>query len=323
SLDEAFLDVTGSEQLFGQATQIARSIKDQIHSSLDLIASVGVAPNKFLAKVASDHDKPDGFCVVTPDRVAEFLGPLDVNRLWGVGHVTGGRLRQLGAQTVADARRFSQNVLEQHFGQQGTQIWELVRGIARRPVVPDRSAKSISRETTFPQDVSDPDILRTILLELTEHLSWRLRQQRLTGSTVFVKVRLSDFRTRIRTRTLTTATSRTHDLWQAAALLLDDCLAGLQQSLRLVGIGIGGLKQACQRQAALFPHEADESAERLDSAADQIRARFGPQAIQHGSVLNRRIQHTSPPDSDAVWRPSQPGDKLRPQPPDTNRDSVE
>ena len=300
SLDEAFLDVTGSEKLFGPADHIARSIKEQIRHQLDLVASVGIAPNKFVAKVASDHDKPNGFCVVTEDRIAEFLAPMDVNRIWGVGQITGNRLRELGAQTIAETRRFSPQVLEQQFGQQGTLIWELVRGIDRRPVVPDRTAKSISRETTFPEDISHPELLRSILLELTEELSWRLRQQELTGSTVFVKARLFDFRNCVRTRKLTAATSRTNDLWQAASCLLDECLKDVRQPLRLLGIGIGGLSHTSQKQGSLFLHETDASAERLDTAADQIRSRFGLSALQHGSVLQRHKQRHSSQNPDAT-----------------------
>jgi len=292
SLDEAFLDVSGSEELFGPAARIGRAIKDEIRDSLQLVASVGIAPNKFLAKIASDHDKPDGYHLVTPDGVRDFLDPLDISRLWGVGHVTATRLRQLGAQTVGDARRFPQPVLEQQFGPQGIKIWELVRGIDKRTVVPDRAAKSISRETTFPQDVADFEILRSILLELTEHIAWRLRQQRLRGSTIFVKTRLSDFRTQIRSRTLATPTDRTSDIWQAATGLLSDCRDGLQQPLRLLGVGVSGLEQPGQRQAALFQHETDQTASRLDVAADQIRARFGSRAIEHGSVMQRRIAKT-------------------------------
>ena len=144
SLDEAFLDVTGSERLFGPAVEIAHRIRREIRQELRLVASVGVAPNKFLAKIASDLDKPDGLVVVDPDRVQEFLDPLSVGRIWGVGRVTGETFSWLGVQTIADLRQLSVETLRQHFGSSGEHFWKLAHGIDDRPVVPDRETKSIS-----------------------------------------------------------------------------------------------------------------------------------------------------------------------------------
>ena len=168
SLDEAFLDVAGCEALFGNAETIGRRIRDDIASELRLAASVGVAPNKFLAKIASDLKKPNGFVVVPPDGVQEFLDPLPVGRLWGVGRASGRVFDKIGVHTIGQLRRLPEDLLVDHFVSHGTHLARLARGIDDRRVVPDRVAKSISHETTFPQNVCDPHILEAWLLDLTE-----------------------------------------------------------------------------------------------------------------------------------------------------------
>ena len=173
SLDEAFLDVTGSEHLFGTAESIGGRIKEDIRAELRLVASVGVAPNKFLAKIASDVNKPDGFVVVPPESVQQFLDPLPVGRLWGVGRVTGHTFQQLGVDTIGQLRTLSLAALEQLAGRVGVRLWNLARGVDDRKVVPDREAKSISHETTFAADLTDPETLRAWLLELTEQVARR------------------------------------------------------------------------------------------------------------------------------------------------------
>jgi DNA polymerase-4 len=161
SLDEAFLDVHGCEGLFGPAPEIARQIKARIRGQTGLVASVGVAPNKFLAKLASDHGKPDGFVIVLPDCVADFLCPLPVGRLWGVGTKGQKRLHALGIRTIGQLAALPERVLADQFGDSGRHIWRLAHGQDRRSVVPDREAKSISTETTFAHDLGDRHILRT------------------------------------------------------------------------------------------------------------------------------------------------------------------
>ena len=175
SLDEAFLDVTGSEPLFGSSVAIGREIKQTIRDQLRLTASVGVAPNKFLAKIASDLQKPDGFVVVEDDQVQDFLGPLPVGRLWGVGRVANQVFDRLGIKTIGDVRRMPVDVLHRHFGQMGEHLFQLSRGVDERRVVPDRDAKSISHETTFATDIDDLEALRAWVAELAEQVAWRLR----------------------------------------------------------------------------------------------------------------------------------------------------
>ncbi len=285
SLDEAFLDVTGSQSLFGPSAEIGRRIKEDIRRELRLVASVGVAPNKFLAKVASDLQKPDGFVIVQPDRVQEFLDPLPVERLWGVGKVAAATLHRLGVRTIAQLRGLPMNILAEHFGKSGQHLWQLAQGIDDRGVVPDREAKSISHETTFAADISDALVLRAWLLELTEQVARRLRRHELRGRTVQVKVRFSDFRTITRAHTLTEPTNITREIWEAAADALTAALGKAFQPVRLVGVGVSGLDTAGQRQRTLFDEGARTKQTALDEVADRIQAKHGNGALKRGTAV--------------------------------------
>ena len=216
SLDEAFLDVTGSEGLFGPAVEIGRKIKQAIRQELRLVASVGVAPNKFLAKIASDLKKPDALVVVEPDKVQEFLDPLPVERLWGVGKQSSKVFQRLGIRTIGQLRQWPLDVLQARFGTSGEHLWNLAHGLDDRAVVPEREAKSISHETTFERDIADMDVLRAWLVDLTEQVGCRLRRHGLRGQTVQLKVRFADFSLITRSCTLPEPTNITRDLWRAA-----------------------------------------------------------------------------------------------------------
>jgi DNA polymerase-4 len=202
SLDEAFLDATGSESLFGPSAEIGMQVKKRIRVELQLVASVGVAPNKFLAKIASDVRKPDGFVIVEPDEVQAFLDPLPVGRIWGVGKVTGQVFDNLGIKTIGQLRSLSLESLNELFGASGEHYWRLARGIDNRPVVPDREARSISHETTFADDITEMDVLRAWLVDLVEQVARWLRHHDLRGRTVDIKVRFADFTTISRSLTL-------------------------------------------------------------------------------------------------------------------------
>jgi DNA polymerase-4 len=295
SLDEAFLDVTGSEALFGPSVEIGRRIKREIRESVQLIASVGVAPNKFLAKIASDLEKPDGFVVVDPAGVQAFLDPLPAGRLWGVGRVTGQTLEQLGVHTIADVRKMPLEVLQQHFGKGGEHLWQLAHGIDDRRVVPDREAKSISHETTFAVDIGDREVLRAWVAELAEQVGRRLRRHELRGRTVQIKVRFADFQTIVRAKTLAEPTNITGEIRCTAAELLETCLATARQRIRLLGVGVSGFDGARQVQPSLFPDEEREKASQLDRAADEIRERFGSSALHRGSGLMHGAEHKPAP----------------------------
>lgn len=287
SLDEAFLDVRGSERLFGSALDIGRSIKQEIGDRLQLVASVGVAANKFLAKIASDLEKPDGFVIVDPSRTQVFLDPLPVGRLWGVGRATGRVFQRLGVQTVADVRALPRATLERYFGEQGSHLWELSRGIDARRVVPDREAKSISHETTFPVDIDDREVLRGWLVHLTEQVACRLRHHRLRGRTVQLKVRFSDFRTITRSTTFPRSTDVTDELWQAASEMFDHRLPAVRQPVRLLGLGVSGLESPAQVQRLLFGVDKQQAHASLDKATDQIREKFGTSSLARASGLRR------------------------------------
>jgi DNA polymerase IV len=287
SLDEAFLDVRGCEGLFGPTPEIARRIKERVRAETGLVASVGVAANKFLAKLASDHGKPDGFVVLPPERVSEFLAPLPVGRLWGVGAKAEKRLHALGIRTVGQLAGLPEQVLVDHFGEAGRHVWHLARGQDERAVIPDREAKSLSTETTFAHDVGDREVLRVWLLDLVDHLAGRLRQAGLHARAVEVKVRSSDFRTRTRSQALAEATNRTDLLWHSATALLERSLTREMLPVRLLGVGASRLAREGSVQGQLFDAELRERQAALDRAVDAIRGQFGTGAIRRGSLLDR------------------------------------
>jgi DNA polymerase-4 len=285
SLDEAFLDVRGRARVVGPAEEIARQIKARIRAETGLTASVGLAPNKFLAKLASDLGKPDGFVVLPPQRVRAFLEPLPVGRLWGVGARGEQRLHALGVHTVGQLAALPERVLVDQFGATGRHLWQLAHGQDDRAVVPDREAKSISTETTFARDVGDHDVLRVCLLELVDQLGGRLRREGVRGRTLELKIRSSDFRTRTRAQALSEATNATDILWQAAAALFERSLSR-ELPVRLLGVTRLTSDTAVQRD--LFDEAARERQGALDQAIDAIRGEFGAGAIRRGSLLGGR-----------------------------------
>ena len=298
SLDEAFLDVTGSESLFGKAATIGQKIKQEIRDELRLTASVGVAPNKFLAKVASDLEKPDGFLVVDGQRIQKFLDPLPVGRLWGVGRVTGQAFDRLGVRTIGELRQLPAELLQRHFGQSGEHFWRLANGIDERRVVPDREAKSISHETTFVTDVEDREVLRAWLVELSEQVAWRLRRHKLRGRTVTIKVRFDDFQTIMRSETLDGATNVTQEIAGTALGLLAERMPARGLRVRLLGVGVSGFDNPEQVQGSLFADEDLQRHSRLDQTADRLKERFGSNAIQRGSSLLHDAKHRPIPRPD-------------------------
>jgi DNA polymerase-4 len=285
SLDEAFLDVTGSEHLFGPAEEIGRKIKQMIRKELRLVVSVGVAPNKFLAKIASDLKKPDALVVVEPDKVQEFLDPLPVERLWGVGKQSSKVFQRLGIRTIGQLRQWPLDVLQSHFGSSGEHLWNLAHGRDDRPVVPEREAKSISNETTFERDIANMEVLRAWLVDLVEQVGWRLRRHRLRGRTVQLKVRFADFSLITRSQTLPEPTDITQELWRAADDLLCNRLPAGHLPVRLVGMGVSGLDDKGLVQGMLFDQAEREKQSRADAVADQVKEKFGFGAIRRGSSI--------------------------------------
>jgi DNA polymerase-4 len=287
SLDEAFLDVTSSLRLFGDGLAIARRIKEEIRDELGLVASVGVAPNKFLAKLASDLDKPDGLVVVPTDAIEAFLEPLPVSRLWGVGKVSNRDLAEMGVYTIGDLRRLPEELLVSRFAKSAAHWARLARGIDDRRVVPDRDAKSISHETTFATDIGDAEVLRSWLLELAEQVATRLRRQGLRGKTVFIKVRYADFHTVTRSERLDAPSNATRELYVTAARLLQAQLARSPRPVRLLGMGASGITSEELEQGQLFETEDREQQRRIDTVVDSIKSRFGNRALRRGGGARR------------------------------------
>ncbi len=287
SLDEAFLDVGASTGLFGTGVAIARRIKREVRSELGLVASVGVAPNKFLAKLASDLEKPDGLVEVAPEGVQAFLDPLPVEKLWGVGAAAAARLHALGVHTIADLRARPAAELGEGFGKWGHRLFELAHGRDERPVTPEQEAQSISHETTFEADIDDAAALRDCLRGLTEQVAWRLRRQGLRAGTVDIKVRYADFRTVNRSAGLVAASAGTRDLWACASRLLAGQLARRAGPVRLLGMGASRLTRERCEQADLFDAPASARQRRIDSMVDAVNARFGGASLHRGSGRKR------------------------------------
>ncbi len=282
SLDEAFLDVTGSLNLFGSAEQIGRDIKRQIKKQTHLTASVGVAPNKFLAKLASDLNKPDGFVVITEQNRQQILDPLSVGKIWGVGKVTEQALRSHGIATIAQLRCTPLVELEGIVGNGATELLKLARGEDEREVEPDRERKSLSSEQTFATDIGDAGILSSVLLEEVEEVAERLRRHQLKARTVTLKLRYGDFRTVTRSETLHEATNLTKPLWEAAERIFRQWRIRSGGPLRLLGCAASGLEHERAGQQCLFPDPEQEKLKRLDEAVDKIRDRYGKRAMHRG-----------------------------------------
>ncbi|MBU0616413.1 MAG: DNA polymerase IV, partial [Planctomycetes bacterium] len=268
--------------------QIARELKRRIQTETKLTASVGVAPNKFLAKLASDLEKPDGLVVVPPDRVQEFLDSLPIERLWGVGKATLKRFETLRVQTFADVRQMTLDELRREMGEAGEHFYHLVRGEDERPVVPDREAKSISHEQTFATDITDHDYLRSVLLNQTEDVARRLRRHELLARTVTIKIRRYDFHTVTRRATLAAPTDQTEITWRAAAELFEKWVAAGAWPVRLLGVGVSQLQTAESQQLSLFEQKDAVRRRALDRTVDEIRERFGRDAIARGQVPPRK-----------------------------------
>jgi len=290
SIDEAFLDVTASTRLFGDGVTIARSVKKQVWEQEQLTVSVGVAPNKFLAKLASDLEKPDGLVVVKAGKENEFLDPLPIERLWGVGEKTAGRLRALGIQTIGDVAAAKLEVLDRHLGHaHAAHLYKLANGEDERPVEPGREQKQIGRETTFMTDTDDREFVRRTLLALTEEVTARLRRRHLAARTVTVKLRLAPFETHTKQKTLDAPVFTTDVFYPVACELLSAADPG-DRPIRLIGVSASGLQdQPPDRQLGLFGESAnDESAEQVADVIDRISEKFGDDALKRAKLVRRK-----------------------------------
>lgn len=283
SLDEAFLDVTGCETIFGPAPEIGKKIKQRIREEVGLTISVGIAHNKFLAKLASDLSKPDGFLVIDPKRVQSFLDPLDIGRVWGVGEKTALKLRNLNIKTIKDLRQLDEAHLIQIFGTFGHQLYLLARGIDNREIVKCRKAKSVGRETTFAEDISKYEELEKVILELSSEVGRNLRKDGIKGRTVTIKIKYFDFKTVTRSKTLESATNIDEDIYREARCLLKNLLV---KPIRLAGVSVQNLIELEEPQLTLFGETKDEKA-RLSQAVDIVKDKFGDNIITWARLLKK------------------------------------
>ncbi len=281
SLDEAFLDVAGTELLHGDAKGIGQAIKQAIRDELNLVASVGIAPLKFVAKIASDLGKPDGFVEVDAENVIGFLDPLPVSRLWGVGRVGQEKLKRLNLNQIGDIRVFDREILQSKFGKWGDHLWRLANGIDKRAVVPDHTAKQISHERTFGEDVSDEEVLRAVVSHLSEQVARRLRRHGREAKNVGIKYRREDFRTFTHSRTFPRPTDCTDEIFRSAVDLLDDMRKKQPRPVRLIGVSVGSLTgPGAVKQLSLFDLADGESSQReVDKVVDSLSDRIGSNAV--------------------------------------------
>jgi DNA polymerase-4 len=283
SIDEAFLDLTGTDRLHGMppAKSLARFAR-RIEDEIGITVSVGLSENKFLAKLASDLDKPRGFSVLSRGEAAAFLAPKPATFIWGVGKAMGAALAREGYRSIADLQRAEQADLMRKFGAEGMRLWRLARGIDERTVTPDREAKSISSETTLERDLAAFRPLERLLWQLAEKVSARLKAQDLAGSTVTLKLKSADFRLRTRARSLEAPTRLAATIFAVGRELLARETDGTP--FRLIGIGVSALASAAEADPAdlIDPRGRTEAAEH---AVDRLRAKFGREAVVKGLVF--------------------------------------
>ena len=288
SIDEAFLDVTGSVELFGPPEEIARMIKRAIVEHIGITVSAGVAPSKFVAKIASDFQKPDGLTVVPEEKVKAFLEPLPIDKLWGVGKVTQEALTLLGVGTIGDLSHLSLEVLESNFGKHGTHLHLLSRGVDDRDVEASQEVKSIGREETFADDLLDMETVRRELLSLATRVSRRLRRHGIAGRTVTLKVKYHDFVQVTRSETFPEVTDDGGEIFRRCCGLLDRTEVG-RRPVRLLGISVSHLcAQEEKRQLSLFQTGVTvPRRKKLHLALDRISEKFGEDGILPGTLFKK------------------------------------
>ena len=286
SIDEAFLDVTGTERLLGDAVSVAKKIKEAVLDETGLTASAGIAPTKFIAKIASDMDKPDGLTVVAYDEITDFLDPLFVSKMWGVGKVTREKLKKYNINTFYDLRTFPVKTLEKLFGKNGPRMHSLAMGIDERKVETDHETKSIGHELTFTKDIMNSEAAEKQLFYLAMKTGKRMRSHALKGRTVILKVKYSDFEQITRSRTLDKTTDDGMAVYHAARELMRKTEVG-KEPVRLLGVSVSGLETVtAEVQLDLFrPDEKIKRSEKLNRAIDSLQDRFGSQSIGPGSLV--------------------------------------
>jgi DNA polymerase-4 len=284
SIDEAFADITGTERLHGPAVALAHRVKDAVREATSLTCSIGIAPNRFLAKIGSDFNKPDGLTIIEEEQVREFLQKLPVGKVPGVGKKTAEDLKTLGIVFAADILKFPSGFWSKKFGKWGNSLYDRARGIDNSPVVPHCDPKSISAERTLPEDTDSIAELEKLLLSQAEEVGRELRKLGFSARTVTLKVKLSDFKVSARSRTLPEPFDATEVLFSAGQRLLSDLK--LRRKVRLIGIGVSNLGSGPRQMTIGQAGDETGRQERLDRALDLIRERFCADTVVRGRMFD-------------------------------------
>lgn len=283
SIDEAFLDLTGMERLGGAET-IARKVQDRIMDELKLSASVGLAPNKFLAKLASDMRKPHGFVKIAPEEAALLLAPMPVSKIFGIGRSAEERLKQFGIEKIGQLAAADITILRKVFGINAEQVKLLARGLDDRPVVNEEEAKSIGKENTFDRDLTDFESCREEVLDLCGQVGWRLRREKLAGHTVTLKVKFADFHTITRSATSDRLIAWDEDIFALVEKLLQKI--NVKPGVRLLGVSVSNL--FCPEDEPTLGFEEDERMKKRNQAIDALKGKFGENIIKRGIAEKNR-----------------------------------
>jgi len=287
SLDEAFLDVSGMDWLYNDPVDIAKKIQERIHKELQLTASAGVAPNKFLAKMASDLQKPSGLTVIRPGEEAAAIAKLPIQSLWGVGETTAAVLRKAGIETIGQLAKADPVVLERQLGKLAYEICALANGKDEREVIPVHVPKSIGKETTFATNLKSKADIMDQLLILSEKVGWRLRKTGYVGRTVTVKLRFASFRTLNRSHTFPEPICLDEAIYAAASMLT--AKIALNEGVRLLGISISSLEPG-EKQISLFPDEAEIKKSLVCQTVDKLKNKYGETILMRGRVDEEKIK---------------------------------
>jgi len=285
SIDEAFLDISGTEKLHGTPEDVGFKIKRRIKEDTSLTCSIGIAPNKFLAKIASDINKPDGLTIITEHKVQKFLSNLPVGKLPGVGDKTLKELKKLGIRFASDILKYPEEAFKKRFGKFGQRLIELAEGIDESPVSPYTEAKSISSEDTLPEDTNNVEVLKRWLMSQAEVVGRRLRKANLKGRTITLKLKYSDFRSVSRSRTLNMPSNATKTIFDTASALLENY--GRPAKVRLIGVGVSNFEEPTI-QYQLFDNRdiAEKKFQKVDQAIDQLTDKFGISIIKRGTTID-------------------------------------
>jgi DNA polymerase-4 len=285
SIDEAYMDIAGGQRMLGDPEKVAMEIKNQIKKNLGLTCSIGVAPGKFLAKVASDMDKPDGLTIIRPQYVHQFLESLPVQKVPGVGKKTFLQLASMGIKTMGDVKKYPDKMLLDRLGKFGQRLNELSEGMDHSRVTPWSPHKSISSECTLAEDTRDKKLLQKHLLKQSEEIARQLRKAGVKARTITLKLKHADFKQVTRSKTIKSPTRSSERIYRYAAELLDHYQ--LVQNIRLIGVGTSGFKSAGQPvQLDLFDRvkESDQTWEKVDRTVETITKKFGRDAIKRGTL---------------------------------------